>query len=78
MGYSVMVDAREPWCCETPCQHRDCAAIRRKVNHPCRICRQPVARGQNYYDESEDGKVVLVHAVCLYDEVEETRGEGSA
>ena len=66
MGYSVMVDAKEPWCCEIPCEHRDCAAIRSRVNSPCRICQQPVAPGQNYYDEGD-----LVHASCLYDEVVE-------
>ncbi len=70
MGYSVMVDAKEPWCCETPCQHQDCAAIRARVNAPCRICGEPVAPGQTYYDESDFGDTVLVHSLCLYDEVE--------
>lgn len=69
MAAIIMVDAKEPWCCEAPCKHTDCAAIRNRLlfNH-CYLCEETVQPGQRYY--SEHNKTGIVHAVCLEDEAE--------
>lgn len=56
--------------CVEACEHRDCAATRRMLEAPCRICGEPIGHERRFYDETDrdtaPAQLVLVHAVCLW------------
>ena len=59
--------------CERDCGHVDCAAVRKMAGAICRICNVPIGYGIRFYSEGSthpEGGDVLVHAVCLKEEVE--------
>jgi len=48
MAYLVMPALREPFVCEQPCAHIDCALTRAMVDAPCEVCRSPVVAGDKF------------------------------
>ncbi len=34
-------------------EHLDCAALRRRLAHPCRLCGQPIGYGGRFYQDPE-------------------------
>lgn len=58
-----------------PCAHRDCAETRTMADTRCRICGEPIGYETGFFCESDGGArpFILVHADCLYREVEEER-----
>jgi len=57
--------------CKKACKHRDCAQTRKMAETPCRICSEPIGYDRHFYQE-QDWKV-LVHEVCLVEEIEAER-----
>lgn len=52
--------------CEPTCEHTDCAAWRRQIDHPCRFCAQPIGYDARVYQDDAN-PAELVHADCLED-----------
>ena len=67
MAAGVMIELKEPFVCEEPCQHRDCAELREFVGSPCVRCGTPVASGQEYFNLHEPKGIA--HAACEYGRV---------
>lgn len=65
MGYAIAPKVGEPLCCETPCNHKDCAAMRADFidNANCKICGKPIEHGDKFY-YIEQGKTDKVHFIC--------------
>lgn len=73
MGTGIMPELREPYCCEAPCAHTDCAQLRRVVGSRCITCGKPVNGGDVFYGwaEYKDGRPSdLEHAYCAYGRTE--------
>ena len=68
MAAGVMIELKEPFVCEEPCQHRDCAELREFVGSPCVRCKQAVNSGQAYFNVDKG----IVHADCEWKAQEET------
>lgn len=49
MAAGIMITIAEPFVCETPCNHRDCALSRKMAGTPCATCGEPIESGQRYY-----------------------------
>lgn len=71
MGYLIRPKVGEPWCCEKPCNHKDCAAMRHDFieNGNCIICGNPIEDGEQFYYK-EQGKVDKVHFICEIERLE--------
>lgn len=68
MGWYLSPTLKEPYTCEVPCSHKDCAQNRALVESPCRICGEPIGReARIYFEDAINGKAV--HAGCLENEV---------
>ncbi len=52
--------------CRNTCDHSDCRKSREDAASLCRICNEPIGYGHEIYFE----KTGLVHAPCLWKEVE--------
>lgn len=48
--------------CAGPCNHIDCAQIRKTAAADCSICKTPIGYGVAFYDDQKRG---LCHAICL-------------
>ena len=55
----------EPFCCEVPCDHDDCRAIRNYIGKACVRCHEGMARGDEYtYVGVRDGLLRIAHTGC--------------
>lgn len=70
MGYGVIPEHGEPWCCEVPCDHTDCAAFRRDFieDSKCHICGKELKPGDRFY-YIEHGGTAKVHSLCEMERV---------
>ena len=65
MGYALMIELKEPFVCEIPCEHKDCIYLKDFVsNAKCVTCENPIKSNQTYYEPRGNTKV-LVHASCI-------------
>lgn len=76
MGYGIAPDLTTgEFMCLEPCQHTDCAALRRDFieNADCKICGEPIKAGDKFYYVEQDHaprKQDKVHFVCRICELE--------
>lgn len=78
MGYYIYPPApgTEHGPCVEPCQHTDCATMRRDALRTCRICKLPIGYDRAIHFESTElygDEVAIVHHACLAAEVEQER-----
>lgn len=63
MGYSIMIDLKEPFVCIGFCNHKSCKSIKNFViNAVCIKCNKQVLPKMAYYKE-KDG---LIHFACMF------------
>ncbi len=61
---------RQATVCQS-CEHRDCAQTRSMAAAMCRLCDHPIGWDVGFFTDPMDPKrLALVHADCLYWEVE--------
>ncbi len=66
MGYAIVPNIKnEVVVCQKPCEHRDCAAIRKDFidNMTCKICGKPLEIGDKFY-YCQQGNQDKVHMIC--------------
>jgi hypothetical protein len=66
MGYGIIPKVGEPYCCEKPCTHTDCKAMREDfIEHAnCKVCNKPLTEGDSFYYHGEC-KYDKVHSLCI-------------
>jgi hypothetical protein len=80
MGYCVIPDLTTgKYMCLAPCQHRDCAAVKRDfIEHgKCVICGKPLENGDKFYyvgdTQNEKTKYDKAHMFCEIERIEKER-----
>ncbi len=62
MGWFVVPDTADPeLVCRQPCDHPDCAQLRKFDTRKCQICGEGFEAGQRFCFEGDEA----LHAVCL-------------
>lgn len=55
--------------CLEPCEHTDCAAVRRDADSECPYCGEAIGYEIGFFDiteDSTDGSRLLAHSRCVY------------
>lgn len=73
MAYMVVPTGREPDTCETPCQHRDCAAHRRLLADACPLCGATFQPGDKVTRSGDADADPLAHLVCVDERAQKDR-----
>lgn len=69
MAAAILPKPGSKYLCKKPCEHTDCANIRRIARTGCTICYKRIGYGVRFYDDDNHN---FVHAVCLEKKVVKT------
>lgn len=61
--------------CAEPCNHTDCAEIRRMKTLPCTLCEEPIGTRRFYQHDSTGRWDKLDHEVCVLAAIAEARAQ---
>lgn len=56
-------------CGDPQCEHHDCREVRKMASCVCGYCNEPIGYESPFYDISDQGEWILVHAACLEDDL---------
>ena len=78
-GACCEVDPCEHEACVYPCEHDTCESTRTMAAVPCRVCNETIGIRRFFNDtpDGERGYTVLVHELCLYDELDKAEREAN-
>ena len=70
MAYGIVPPLKEPYVCEQPCSHKDCAAQRRLIASDCSVCGAHLEAGDRFYETPEGD---FQHDSCFEDQEAQRR-----